>query len=69
MTGGMECGVDLPCLEKAELIYDRGEDLDNHEGSFILGGKLWVGNGMLEVSCFQPDLVSLGEGGEPLVVI
>ena len=66
---GIECGVDLPCLWKAELVRDRGEDLDDREGSLMLGGELWVGDGMFEVSSFQPDLVSLGEGGESLVVI
>ena len=36
---GMEHGMDLPHFGKVELICDRGEDLDDSEGSFMLGGK------------------------------
>ena len=60
--------VDFSCLGKAELICDRGEDLDNCEGSFALGGELQVGDGTFEVSSFQSDFVSFGKGGEALVV-
>ena len=35
--GGVERVVDFSCLGKAELICDRGEDLDDCEGSFVLG--------------------------------
>ena len=65
----MEHVMDLPCLGKAELICDRGEDLDNCEGSFMFWSRLWVGNGILEVSGFQPDFISFSKEGESLVVM
>ena len=61
--------VDLPHLGKAELICDGGEDFNDCEGSFMFGGELWVSDGLFEVSGLQPDFVSLGEGGESLVVM
>ena len=46
----MEHVMDLPHFGEAELVCNGGENFDNHEGSFIFGGELWIGNGTFEVS-------------------
>ena len=38
----IECVVDLPHFGEVKLIHDRGEDLDNCEGSFSFQDELWV---------------------------
>ena len=50
--GSMECVVNLPRFGEVELIYDGREDLDDCEGSFSFGGKLWVGDRVFEISGF-----------------
>ena len=67
--GSMECVMNFPCLGEVELICDRREDFDDGEGSFSFRSEFWISNGMLKVSCFQPDFVSFGEGGESSVVM
>ena len=64
----MECVVDLPCFEEAELVVDQGQDLDNYEGSFSLGHKLQIGDQAFQVSGFYLDFITFGEEGESLVV-
>ena len=61
--------MDFPHFREVELICDRREDLDDCEGSFSFGGKLWVGDGSFEISGLKPDFVSFGKGGESLVVM
>ena len=67
--GSVEHKMDLPHFREVKLIHDMRQDLDNYEGSFLFWCKLQVGNGIFQVSCFQPDFVALGEGGESLVVL
>ena len=50
--GSVECVMDFPRFEETELVSDRGEDLDDREGSFMFWGELGVGNGALEVPGF-----------------
>ena len=38
----MEDRVDLPGLQQAELINDRGQDFGDGERSFPLGCELWI---------------------------
>ena len=42
--------MNLPRFRKAELISDRGENLDYCEGSFMFSGELGVDNGAFEIS-------------------
>ena len=66
--GSVERVVDFPRFGEAELVSNGGEDFDDCEGSFMFWGELWVCNRTLEISGFQPDLVSFGKGGESSVV-
>ena len=61
--------MDLPRLGELELVSDGGEDFDDREGSFTFRGELGVCDGSLEISDFQPDLVTFGEGGESSIVM
>ena len=60
--------MNFPCFGETELVHDRGEDLDDCEGSFTFRGEFWIGDGAFKVSGFKPDFVSLGERGESSVV-
>ena len=50
--GGIECVVDSPCFEEAELVCDRREDFDNCEESFLFKSELEVCDGAFEISGF-----------------
>ena len=65
----VECVMDLPYPQEAELVSDGGENLDYYEGSFTFQGKFGVDDGAFEISGFQPDFVASGEGSESLVVV
>ena len=60
--------MDLPRFGEAKLVCDRGQDFNDCEGSFTFRGELWVGDGVFEVSGFQPDFIAFGERGESSVV-
>ena len=48
----MKCVMDPPHFRKTVLIHDGGENFDDCEGSFLFRGKLWIDNGVFQVSGF-----------------
>ena len=48
----MECVMDFPHFGEAELVCDRGENLDYHKRSFTFWGEFGVGDGAFKISGF-----------------
>ena len=60
----MEHRVNLPCAGELEAVHHGADYVFDSEGSFSFRGKLSTGILALQVTGFEPYLLTLLKGGE-----